>query len=66
MIDTLHLLPPDLGPRSSPMLYGVAEAIAELFPPVLLAPRACEVSALDVGREETVDVCATSVSTAQA
>ncbi|GEP00799.1 hypothetical protein [Methylobacterium haplocladii] len=39
MIDTLHLLPPDLGPRSNPMLYGVAEAIAELFPPVMLAPR---------------------------
>ncbi|GJE55082.1 MULTISPECIES: hypothetical protein [Methylobacterium] len=36
MIDTLHLLPPDLGPRSNPVLHGVAEAIAELFPPVVL------------------------------
>lgn len=42
MIDTLHLLPPDIGPRSNPVLYGIAEAIAELFPPVVLTPLSCE------------------------
>ncbi|MCE4224203.1 hypothetical protein HCU64_10610 [Methylobacterium sp. C25] len=38
MIDTRHLLPPDRGPRSNPVLHGIAEAIAKLFP--LIAPAA--------------------------
>ncbi len=66
MIDTLHLLPPDLGPRSNPMLYGVAEAIAALFPPVMPAPRLCEVAAHDTAPDKTVDVPAAGVCAAQA
>ena len=38
MIDTRHLLPPDLGPRSNPVLHGIAEAIAKLFPLIAPAP----------------------------
>jgi hypothetical protein len=47
------------------MLYGVAEAIAELFPPVMLAPRACELAALDVGTGDIADVPSTAVDIAQ-
>lgn len=42
MIETTHLLPPVLGPRSNPVLFGIAEAIAELLPIVTLAPRLAE------------------------
>lgn len=40
MIDTTHLLPPDEGPRSNPVLHGIAEAIAALCPLLAPAPRA--------------------------
>lgn len=42
MIETIHLLPPDLGPRSNPVLFGIAEALAGLLPPVILVPRSTD------------------------
>lgn len=32
MVETCHLLPPLSGPQSDPLLFGVAEALACLFP----------------------------------
>lgn len=32
MVETRHILPPEAGPASDPVLYGVAEALAGLFP----------------------------------
>ncbi len=32
MIDTVHLLPPGLGPRANPLLFGVSEGLMRLFP----------------------------------
>lgn len=32
MVDTLHLQPPGSGLSSDPLLFGVGEALARLFP----------------------------------
>lgn len=32
MVETRHILPPETGPASDPLLFGVAEALACLFP----------------------------------
>ncbi len=32
MVETIHITPPDLGLQSDPLLYGVAQALEQLFP----------------------------------
>ncbi len=32
MVETAHITPPDLGLQSDPLLYGVAQALEQLFP----------------------------------
>lgn len=41
MTEASHCLPLS-GPSADPILYGVAQALAQLFPPVALAPQAGE------------------------
>ena len=38
MIDTVHLLPAEAGPRSNPVLFGIAAAIVELLPLIMPSP----------------------------
>lgn len=32
MIKTRHIQPPETGPKSDPLLFGVAEALSSIFP----------------------------------
>lgn len=32
MVETVHITPPDVGPQSDPLLYGVTQALEQLFP----------------------------------
>ena len=54
MLESRHLQPPVTGPQSDPLLYGVADALARLFP---IEDACCwvDTSAPDAQEEERVE-----------
>lgn len=54
MVETRHLQPPVTGPQSDPLLYGVADALARLFPIEDSCRRAVS-SAPDAQEDEQVE-----------
>ncbi|GJD68823.1 hypothetical protein MMMDOFMJ_1748 [Methylobacterium gnaphalii] len=55
MIDTTHLMPPDEGPRSNPILHGIAAAIAMLCPLLAPAPQADDSTSAESSAAEPAD-----------
>lgn len=64
MITTRHIQPPETGPRSDPLLFGVAEALSCIFPldeRHFLHPCAARISQSTVTGPEPASVAAPAV-----
>ena len=53
MIDTHRLIPPAYGPTTDPVLFGVSDALAKLFP--LQAPRPSDQSWATAARGDAAE-----------